>query len=385
MPDILAMPLRLGSRRAETSILAIGVLLVLLLPGAVSALTLPDPPAPNTTVNGPIANPKSSFTGGVLIKLDQQVITTTALNEPVATFECVDATKTVAKTVKSETGMSLQGPLSDAQTQGIIDAFNSVRPPKEVKLTTVVTGTATTVDTWTLTGINFQETTYDVYVITQASPAIERLVGYIVISVPVSLTTKDDQTPCPTPAPQPMIILGQDFHLDPPPSNPVQSFFDIFIDITRLPDDGIGPYFQYGHVNVYGGGGIAGTTNVRPGETVQMKLPPGSYDVKADVGVFGYHFQVDGGSFNSANPVILSVTLSIEAYIYTIIIVIFLIILIAILLILKRFWPWGRGTPEEPVGATDGGTQPGPVGGQDSPAPRGEQPTDEGEMSMILS
>ena len=362
--------MRLASRSAGRVVLSAVVLVLILAPSVTVALTLPDPPAPGTMFNGPIPGPKSSFDGGVILKQVRQTLNTTALNDPVATFECVAATETVAKTVKSESGMSMQGPISDAQTQGIIEAFNSVRPPKEVKLTTVVTGTVTTIDTWTLTGINYQDTKYEVYVITQAAPAIERLVGYVVIAVPTSLTTKHDVQPCPDPAPNSMIILGQDFHVDPPPSNPIQSFFDVFYQITVLPDDGIQPFFQYGKVNVYSNGGIAGTADVRPGETIQMELPPGSYDVQADVGIFGYHFSVDGGTFTSQDPVILSVTLSVEAIIYTIIIVIIAVCVLAAFLVVRHFVGGRGGGPSE----GEGGPTTQPEGGSTSPPTGGETP-----------
>ena len=369
--------MRLAVSTAERPALALLLMALLLAPAAAVALDLPAPPDPSdpaNTISGPLPGPYTGpFAGGVLMKAQPPVATTKAANEVIATFECVDATKTVSKTVKSETGMSIHGPISDAQTQGIIDAFNSVRPPKSVVLTTVVTGHADKIDTWTLTGITFQQTTYNIYVITQASPAMERLVGYIVVALPTGLVTKDDQTPCPDPAPGPMIILGDGFHLVPAPQDPVGGFFDVFFEITSLPDNGIQPFFQYGKVNVYGNGGIAGTTNVRPGETIQMELPPGTYNVQADVGVFGLHFNVDGGTFTSQNPVVLSVTLSVEALVYTIIIVIILVVLVAAFVVVRHFWGGRGGTPSEGEGGSskqgDGGQAP-PPGGTGGPAPQ---------------
>ena len=316
---------------------------------------LPNPPDrsdPNNTVNGPLPGATGSYAGGVLIKPEAPADNTVPTNEFVATFECAAGTKTITKTFPITVGMSLSGPLTNAQTTGIIDAFNAVKPKdKTVTLSATVSGDPTKIITYTLTGITYTRTAYDVYVITQAVPAIEQLVGYIVIDKPKALVIESAATPCAN-AGQPMVELGTGWKLNTTGKSAVDSFFDIFINI--LPDDGLAPFFDYGRVYIYSGGQIYGGTDVRPGETVSFEVAPGTYTVEADVGVFGLHFSVPGQTVSppageNIIAMVILVTLTVEVIIYIIIIVIVLVILLIAYFILRRIFR-GRGggtTPED--------------------------------------
>ncbi|HEV2138960.1 MAG TPA: hypothetical protein VGR53_08960 [Nitrososphaerales archaeon] len=344
-----------------------GLFILMFAGSSAWAFTLTNPPAPNTTVNGPLKGPPpvSSFTGGVLLQQDQSSDPVEPHSDFLAKFECVAGTQIVSKTIPSQFGQSIQGPISSDQTQGIIDAIKSVRPPKAVTLSTTVSGAADVVTTWTLTGIKFHETSYNVYVITQASPAIERLVGYIQSWVPEALITNSTTTPCPTPAPIGTVTIGDgwDHTTGPaPPETPSRSFFDVFFG---LPDDSWFGIIQYGRVNVYSGGMLAGSTDVRPGETVMFELPAGSYDVQADIGIFGLHFPIPGGSFSSgpADFVILSVTLSAEEFVYGIIIVMIVLVVLVVVWALRHFvFKGGKGAKgvPRPVDVSGKGTGPPP-------------------------
>jgi hypothetical protein len=350
----------------------VAALFVLMFAGSSAlAFTLPNPPAPNTTVNGPLKGtpPVSSFTGGVLLQEDQNSHPVEPHNDFLAKFECVAGSQIVSKTIPSQFGQSIQGPISNDQTQGIIEAIKSVRPEKAVTLSTTVSGAADVVTTWTLTGIKFHETSYNVYVITQASPAIERLVGYIVKWVPEALITNSTTTPCPNPAPIGTVVIGDgwDHTTGPaPPETPSPGFFDFF----TLPDDSWFGIITYGKVNVYSGGALVGGTDVRPGEKVMFELPAGSYSVSGDIGIFGVHFTIPGGSFSSgpADFVILSVTLSVEEFVYGIIVVMIVVVILVVVWALRHFvFKGGGGTKAISTTVNEGAGGTGSPPSEDSP------------------
>lgn len=346
----------------------------------------PDPADPANTVNGPLTGKVNGpYTGGVLVKPEAPADVAVPVMPPefVAEFTCTAGTKTVTKTLPISVGMSLSGPLSNAQTSGIIDAFNDVKPKdKTVTLSATVSGDPAFIITYTLTGITYTRTIYDVYVITQAVPAMERLAGYIVVDKPKSLTIENTKVPCPTPPSPPLVIIGDGFKLVDQGKSAIDSFFDIFINI--LPDDGIAPFFDYGKVYIYSGGQIYGGTDVRPGETVSFEVPPGAYTVSADVGVFGFHFSVPGQSIPAPTDpnvvaMVINVTLSVEVIIYIIIIVIVIVILLILYFILRRIFGWGRG--DSTPGDTDTPQQPSEPGGTTPKAEEPEQDFDRDERS----
>ncbi|MBI3859605.1 MAG: hypothetical protein HY296_05125 [Thaumarchaeota archaeon] len=337
---------------------------------------LPDPPDPNdpaNTVNGPLSGVSGGpYAGGVLIKKEADVGWTKPVNEFIAQFECTGGERTVTKAFPISIGESLHGPISGTQTQGIIDAINDVKPKdKTVKLSTTVSGDPAKITTWTLTGIEYTRTTYDVYVITQAVPAMERLVGYIVIDTPKALDTSKEEKPCPPP-PTPMIELGTGYAEgnNPPPN----SFFDIFFNI--LPDDGIPPFFDYGKVYIYTGGALYGGTDVRPGETVSFEVPPGTYTVSGEIGVFGLHFTIPGQTVSppagqNIVGMIIEVTLTVIEIVWVIIIIIVFVIILVAYFILRRLFGGRGGETQPPQTAPTEPTTPGQT------PPSAEEPEEE--------
>jgi hypothetical protein len=277
----------------------IGLLFLLLLSSSTAvALTLPNPPdrsAPANNQNGPLPNAQS-FTGGVLLAKDGSTDQNVSASEFVVEFLCISHPPTVSKQFETAIGESISGPLSTAQTSGVIEAMNSVRPPRLVNLTTTVGGLDLGGNlTYVMTGMTYNVTTYSVWVTTQQSPAAEQRVGYIVVSVPerpqVTESSQDlagsscsDYALSKTGAgwTSPALSLG----------NPLGPF-------QKLPEGGAAPIFTYGTIRVLSSAGVAGAAYIRPGENATFTLPPGTYSAVADVTLFGISFSVGTGTYSS--------------------------------------------------------------------------------------
>jgi hypothetical protein len=277
----------------------IGFLLLLLLSSSHAvALTLPNPPdrsAPANNQNGALPNAQS-FTGGVLLVNDGSIDQNVSANEFVVEFLCIPHPPTISKQFETAIGESISGPLSTAQTSGVIDAANSVRPPRLVNLTTTVGGFDLAGNlTYVMTGMTYNVTTYSIWVTTQQSPAVEQRVGYIVVSVPerpqVTESSQDlsgsscsDYALSKTGAgwTSPALSLGS-------PLGPFQ----------KLPQGGVAPIFTYGTIEVRSSAGVAGAAYIRPGENATFTLPPGKYSAVAEVTLFGVPFSVGSGTYSS--------------------------------------------------------------------------------------
>ena len=349
---------------------------VLLLSPPVLALTLPNPPdrtAPENNVNGPLPNPgKQAFTGGVLLVKDSTDNQVQPVHEFVANFYCSAGSKTITKQYKTDIGESISGPISNAQTQGIIEAINSVRPPKTVPLTITVNGDPAKNTTYTITGITYQITTYSIWIITQPSPAMEQRVGYIVTSVPQQPPNVSvDSNPCPANHSTPLVEYGNGFKED-----PLAWLYQPFIPVFTPPDDGVPPVFGFGIIKVYSGGAIYGVAHVRPGENATFLLPPGSYSVSADVEIFGITFSIPGQSVESppgATAVILTVSLTTVVEIWYVFEVIVVLIIVAIIwFVISRLRGGGGLGPSSPK-APEAPLNPEPP--KDNP-PKTEEPED---------
>ncbi|MBI3841081.1 MAG: hypothetical protein HY297_03885 [Thaumarchaeota archaeon] len=303
--------MRVSEPKPILAIAFLGIFLLAFVP--MVKADLPDPPPPGTTA-GPQAFTGGPYTGSVLLKKVTQPDIDKPVGKVMGTITC-QAISQLYKfgKAKSELGVSVQGPISDAQTQGIVDAINAVRPPKEVDLGTyVMEGSPTEIRTWTWTSTTYKHVHYEIWVVQDAGPpAVNRLVGYINTETPDHANVDMTSDPCPATA-----VPGSSVIPVPGPS-PVDSFFDIFFP---LPDDGFQPIIGYGKVTVTGNGGTAGAGLVRPGETITFRLPAGSYTAQADMEFFGLHFSVSSGTYTSppgATAVILSVTIiAIEQIVY---------------------------------------------------------------------
>jgi hypothetical protein len=277
----------------------IGLLLLLLMSSSSAvALTLPNPPdkgAPTNNQNGPLPNAQS-FTGGVLLVNDGSTDQNVSANEFIVEFLCIPHPSTVSKQFETAIGESVSGPLSTAQTSGVIDAMNSVRPPRMMSLTVTVGGLDLAGNlTYVMTGMTYNVTTYSVWVTAQ-SPAAEQRVGYIVVSVP--------ERPQVTEFSQDLAGSScSDYALSKAGAgwtNPALSLGSPLGPFQKLPEGGVAPIFTYGTIKVLSNAGVAGAAYIRPGENATFTLPPGKYSAVADVTLFGIPFSVGSGTYSSA-------------------------------------------------------------------------------------
>jgi hypothetical protein len=262
------------------------------------ALTLPNPPdrsAPANNQSGQLPNAQS-FAGGVLLVNDGSTDQNVSANEFVVDFLCIPHLPTISKQFETAIGESITGPLSAAQTSGVVDATNSVRPPRLVNLTVTVGGLDLGGNlSYTMTGMTYNVTTYSVWVTTQQSSAAEQRVGYIVVSVPQRPQVKEFSQD----------LAGSscsDYALSragPGWSSPALSLGSPLRPFQKLPEGGVAPIFTYGTVRVLSSAGVAGAAYIRPGENATFTLPPGTYSAVADVTLFGIAFSVGSGTYSS--------------------------------------------------------------------------------------
>lgn len=203
-------------------------------------------------------------------------------------------------------GESISGPLSAAQTSGVIDAINSVKPPKTVPLSVSVGE----VDiggnlTYVMHAMIYNVTTYSVWIATQQSPPVEQRVGYITVSVPVQpVVTRLSQdlagSSCDTYA---LLKYGAGFQSTSAEtyqsSHPLPFSNGPLAWISAPPEGGFSPILSYGTVKVLSGGAVAGAATIKPGENVTFALPPGKYTAVADVALFGIPFAATLETYSS--------------------------------------------------------------------------------------
>ncbi|MDA4116187.1 MAG: hypothetical protein OK442_06500 [Thaumarchaeota archaeon] len=284
---------------AHANVATIGLLLLLLLPSsAVFAAALPSPPdrsAPANNQSGPLPTAQS-FTGGVFLVKDGSTDQNVSANEFVVEFYCIGHGAYIAKQFETAIGESISGTLSTAQASGVVDAANSVRPPRTVNLTITVGGLDLAGNiTYVMTGMTYNVTTYSVWVTAQQSPPAEQRVGYIVVSVPerpqINETSQDlSGSSC------------SDFAMSksgPAWTSPALSLGHPLNRFSTPPEGGFAPIFTYGTLKIVSSSGVAGAAYLRPGENATFLLPPGSYSAVADVTLFGIPFSVGSGTYSS--------------------------------------------------------------------------------------
>ncbi|HEV2390584.1 MAG TPA: hypothetical protein VGS04_07670 [Nitrososphaerales archaeon] len=276
---------------------AVGFLLLLLVSSSAAA-ALPTPPdrsAPANNQSGQLPNAQS-FPGGVYLVKDGSTSQNVSANEFVVEYLCIPHPYTVSKQFETSIGESVSGPLSNSQASGVLDAANSVKPPRLVNLATIVGGLDLAGNlTYVMTGMTYNVTTYSVWVATHQSPAVETRAGYIVVSVPerpqvIEFSQDLAGSSCSDYAlsksgpgwTSPAVKLG----------NPLGPF-------QKLPEGGFAPIFTYGAIRVLSSGGVAGAAAIRPGENVTFVLSPGSYSAVADVTLFGIPLSVGSGTYSS--------------------------------------------------------------------------------------
>jgi hypothetical protein len=295
-------------------------------------------------------------------------------NQIIGEIHCNDNDIIYTRTVKTKTGLSIQGPISDTQTAGIIDAMKALREPSKVDLTYTMDGKAGVKREWTLKGIKYKLTRYRILAIRQTVPAENELIGYYDVNRPESLEVPMTESPHPAPGVPGVSVMpaptgvkqGYQFikvpgGADIKPDLPSRSFFDVFLDFFQPPEKPLGALFDYGQVTVLSGGSLAGSGYIGMGETISFRLPPGSYQVKALVRLLGISFNVDAGSASAATPILLLVTLQSVAtiwYIFEVVAgLVALGIVLGVVLIAVRLIRGGIARGKSPGGASLGGQQ----------------------------
>ena len=289
---------------------------------------LPDPPARPNTVDA-VSGVGNTYGGGVLVIADPQPIVVAARNKELGRIEQTNEKKTVKVEEKSDWGLSMTGPVSNSEMEGILAAIRDLRPPRKVTLTYELQGKDDERRSWTQTGTVYEVVHYKIYIVRQAVPAQNELIGIMVVERPVSLQVKMDSEDCPEPKPV-VQVIGAD---------PLEGFINSIIGFFRwlfvdLPND-LGLY-SFGTVKVYSGGEIAGVLHLRSGESKTIKLPPGSYSAKALVHVFGMPFEMDISDVEADVPILLTVNLATVEYVEIISLIILLIIFFLILIKIFR-------------------------------------------------
>jgi hypothetical protein len=290
---------------------------------------LPEPPARPNTVDA-VSGVGNTYGGGVLVIADPQPVVIAARNKVLGKIEQTNEKKTVKVKEESDWGLSMTGPVSNSEMEGILAAIRDLRPPREVTLSYELQGKDDERRTWTQTGTVYEIVNYKIYIVRQSVPAQNELVGILIVEKPVSLEVKMDSEDCPDPTPV----------VDVPQTG--GGFFEAISDFFHwlcvdLPSD-LGIYV-FGTVKIYSGDGIAGVMHLRSGESKTIRLPPGSYTAKAVVRIFWISSEFDVGKVSADVPILLTVTLTTVEY-GAIILVIILIIVVVILLytILKRIF-----------------------------------------------
>ncbi len=310
-------------------------LIVLILVSAFSVPVLglitdmPDPPTRPNTV-GPVSGVGNTYGGGVLVIAEPQANVVEGRNKVLGRIEQTNEKKTAKVEEKSDWGLSMTGPVSNDEMQGILAAIKDLRPPRKVTLEYEMQGKDDERRLWTQTGCVYEVVHYKIYIVRQAVPAQNELVGIMVVETPASIQAKMDSEACPDPKPVVDVPQTGGGILD-----AIGGFFHwLSVD---LPND-LGLYV-FGTVKVYSGGGIAGVMHLRSGESKTIKLPPGSYTAKAEVRIIGIPLEFDVGRVSADVPILLTVTLSTVEYgAIILVIVIIIIVIIVLYMILKRIF-----------------------------------------------
>src|SRR3990172_7953 len=120
----------------------IAILLMLASPVLAQEPPLPNPPPRGTIEGPPPVRDTTSYAGPILFVKDSEKDWTEPQNQFLGEIHCNNNALTYTRTVKTKTGLSVQGPISGEQTTGITDAMKALRDPSEVTLTYVMNGKA---------------------------------------------------------------------------------------------------------------------------------------------------------------------------------------------------------------------------------------------------
>ena len=289
---------------------------------------LPDPPARPNTV-GAVSGVGNTYGGGVLVIAEPQPNVVADRNKELGKIEQTNEKKTVKVKEKADWGLSMTGPVSNSEMEGILAAIRDLKPPRKITLSYELQGKDDERRTWTQTGTVYEIVHHKIYIVRQAVPAQNELVGIMIVEKPVSLQVKMDSQDCPDPKPV-VDVIG---------IGPIEAFIKSIGDFFHwffvdLPSD-LGLYV-FGTIKVYSGGGIAGVMHLRSGESKTIRLPPGSYTAKALVRVLGIPFEFDVGNVAADVPILLTVSLVSIEYGATILIIVIIVIVVSVLYLILR-------------------------------------------------
>ena len=288
---------------------------------------MPDPPTRPNTV-GAVSGTGNTYGGGILVIAEPQANVVADRNKELGRIEQTNEKKTAKVEEKSDWGLSMTGPVTNDEMQGILAAIKDLRPDRKVTLTYEMQGKDDERRLWTQTGCEYEVVHHKIYVVRQAVPAQNELVGIMVVETPVEVKAKMDSEPCPDPKPVVVIPQTGGGILD-----AIGGFFHWLL--VDLPND-LGLYV-FGTVKVYSAGAIAGVMHLRSGESKTIKLPPGSYTARAEVRIIGIPLEFDVGRASADVPIILTVFLDTVEYGAIILVIIIIIVVIVVLyMILKR-------------------------------------------------
>ena len=248
-----------------------------------------------------------AFPGGVFLEKNGSVDQNVTAYEFVAEFLCFAHNNTLVwKQFETGIGESISGPLSAAQTSGVTDALNSVKPPKTVPLSVNVGEVDVGGNlTYVMHAMIYNVTTYSVWTANQQSPPTEQRVGYITVSIPAHpVVTRLAQdmagSDCETYA---LLKYGAGFQSASTQvyqsSNPLPFANSPLSWIAAPPEGGFSPILSYGTVKVLSGASLEGAATIKPGENVTFVLPPGKYTAVADVALFGIPFAATLETYSS--------------------------------------------------------------------------------------
>ena len=148
----------------------------------------------------------------------------------------------------SDWGLSLSGPITDEQTDGILEAIRALRPPKKALLLQegfTYQSRKGWKRVWMATGVVYTHIHYRILLVRQAVPAQNELIGYISVEIPRKFVVRMDEQPHPVAESPKEEVFSY-------PKSPLEKVLEKLRRlIPKPPDEGFWRLFKYGEVKVY--------------------------------------------------------------------------------------------------------------------------------------
>jgi hypothetical protein len=336
--------------------LSAAILLALLLGSPVLALQqdLPDPPDRGQFVDPFDPDDFFPYAGDIIFVPVRKPDIELGGSGFLGVIECKVAEKPVEIEEESEWGLSVTGPLTDAEMKGILEGIKDWRPPRRVTLTAKLIGEEDLNITWTHVKTLAKVIHYEIYAVRPRPAPQNEFLGVMIVEEPYFLDIKPEIEECP-PDPKPKVdVRGRSFLTG--IFRPFSRFFRwLFVDFPG----GIGLY-QFGIVRVYAGEAATGVAHLRSGESVTFAIGEGPHVVRALVRVVGIPIEWNVGP--AQGPGTVTVTLAtVEMLGYIVGVVLIAVIVVAVYKLGRRlFARWQAGHNGGGVGQSappEGGTQ----------------------------